>query len=223
MKRSFLIGSALFAAALATTLATNSVNAADGDKTSTSDLLKTSNATLSVEDNDSDHGKLVLTEVPSFDFGKPELSNLISTGFTSEDKAGSGSLTVKDLTGTSKGWNITARLSTFTHETETTNTLDKGTLTLSASAPKWNTNSAEVTGIDAVKGTLNVGGDAVGVQKAQPKFGQGTTETNPVNGKLVIPATATATTGVYTATITWTLGSGQTPEAAPATDSVQDN
>lgn len=207
MKRSFLIGSALFAAALAMTLTTNSVNAAD-----TGTPQKESTATLNVING----GGLVLTEVPSFDFSDVKLADLISTGFTSEDKVGSGSLTVQDLTGTSKGWNITAKLSTFTSKADNTNTLDKGTMVLSASAPLWNTNPAADTEIDAVNGTLNVGGAAVGVQKAYPKFGQGTTKTTTVNGKLVILATATATTGVYTADITWTLGSGQTPEAPSA-------
>lgn len=160
------------------------------------------------DDPTNDAGPLTLDYVCSLDFGSHSIE---SEATIYESTVLRPFIQVTDRRGTGDGWHVTAQLSAFANETETT--LPGAVLTLKNGSVISTTTGGEPTANDPV--ALYAGGAAEIVVNAQENEGLGTWITRwfPVNPSvpnvndsvtLEIPAGA-ATVGDHQATITWTL------------------
>lgn len=160
------------------------------------------------DDPTNDAGPLTLDYVSSLDFGSHSIE---SEATIYESTVLRPFIQVTDRRGTGDGWHVTAQLSAFANETETT--LPGAVLTLKNGSVISTTTGGEPTANDPV--ALYAGGAAEIVVNAQENEGLGTWITRwfPVNPSvpnvndsvtLEIPAGA-ATVGDHQATITWTL------------------
>src|SRR5690606_7882454 len=160
------------------------------------------------DDPTNDAGPLTLDYVSSLDFGSHSIE---SEATIYESTVLRPFIQVTDRRGIGDGWHVTAQLSAFANETETT--LPGAVLTLKNGSVISTTTGGEPTANDPV--ALYAGGAAEIVVNAQENEGLGTWITRwfPVNPSvpnvndsvtLEIPAGA-ATVGDHQATITWTL------------------
>ncbi|WP_225047931.1 WxL domain-containing protein [Lacticaseibacillus kribbianus] len=165
-------------------------------------------------------GKLTLDQVPNYDFGQANISEIIAGPVTRKSFAGDptkrlstydgqnyeGTLSVSDYRGNNAGWTLTAQSGNFKGGTGT-DTLDINSLTLHIGAP--------VTVDPQMPGEL-ISGDIAGTGataiSAEAGHGAGNNTYNS-DASLDLAQNIKAVAGDYEAVINWTLGSTPTPAA----------
>lgn len=166
-------------------------------------------------------GALSLDAVPNLHFGKQNVADLIqgaltlttdnvavtrnATGYDGNDDK---TIKVTDNRGTNAGWNLTAKLGTFTNTKPgfTTEKLTADSATLSDGA----TAGDNTTGITLSDG--NFATTANVMLKAAAGQGAGDTTAKFGTGTVIIPQKKNAAAGTYQATINWSLAA--TPDPA---------
>jgi hypothetical protein len=145
-------------------------------------------------------GTLILDEVSSINFG----SNVVSsTTETYQSATENPFIQVTDNRGSGAGWSVTAQMSNFTKDTETT-TLAGSTVRLMNGVMSTPGRAEAPTPNPTVE--LAAGGASVNVVNASQNTGMGTWVENWTGSNVTLEVLGgTATTGNHTAVITWTL------------------
>ncbi|WP_127849806.1 WxL domain-containing protein [Lacticaseibacillus hulanensis] len=197
------------AAAFASAFALAGLNQVSADTTTGKSVNST--ATFNIDnsgDKGSDGSTLYLQSAPSFTFGNADMVDVITTGAKLNDAKIDGPLVVKDFTGDSKGWSVTAKMSPFNNGDDAINGTLAFTPTLNTDKTASNNLTTDTADLPATATLASDGTASSQVAGAKIGSGQGTSTINATGATLNFNADPTAKAGTYTADITWTVTGG---------------